>query len=389
MIYLDNNATTPVNPTVIATVEKYLHQFGNPSSSYVIGAQSHKLITEARSKFGELLGISPEELIFTSCGSEADNMAIKSVAHAFFGKKKTIITTSIEHHAILHSVESLKKFGYNILYLQPDETGVIRVSDLLAILDNPLYKDDICLVSIMGANNETGMVQPVEEIGEILKKRNILFHVDGVQSVGCMGLPKNVDMVSMSGHKINAPKGIGALYVRKEVLDSGILIPFIDGGKQEFGLRGGTENLPYIMGYAKALEEFVGNRDAYKKHTSELMSTVKSFIAENIPGIKFNTDDAKPHLPNTLNVSIRGIDGAGLMEYMSMFDMFIATGSACNTGSNKPSHVLTAQGLSREDAFSSIRISSGMQNTMEEIEEFNKRLAMGVEHLRKIAGYKI
>lgn len=389
-IYFDNNATTPVNQEVVDAMIPFLrNHYGNPSSAYSIGVESNKAITEARQQLANLLNMSPSGIIFTSSGSESDNMAIKSVARHYKGIKNTIISTSIEHHAVLHSLETLKESGFNIIHLNPNEKGQVEVNDLIKILNSEIGKD-VFLVSVMAANNETGVCQPINEIGKILEDKNIVFHVDCVQSIGSKGKPKYGDLISISGHKVNAPKGIGALCISDNFENKfGFsLSPFIDGGKQEMGLRGGTENVPYIVGYAKAMTIFRNNADKYNSHTSMLRNHLKEFIKKNINDVKFNTQENIDTLSNTLNVSFKGIDGAALLMYLNEFDICISTGSACNTGSPKPSHVLKAMGLTDEEAFSSIRISFGLQNTFEELEYFEEILIKGIIHLRRISGYK-
>lgn len=389
MIYFDNNATTPVRKEVVNAMLPFISTYyGNPSSAYSFGEYTQNAINLARQKMADLLGLNPTGIIFTGSGSESDNMAIKSTARHYKGIKNTIISTSIEHHAVLHSLDTLQAEGFNIIYLNPSKEGKVSTNDLLNILNSEIGKD-VFLVSIMAANNETGVCQPIDEIGPILNERNIIFHVDCVQSIGSKGRPAYGDLISISGHKVNAPKGIGALCMCNDFEQKfGFkLSPFIDGGKQEMGFRAGTENVPYIVGYAKALSIFRENANEYNNHTSYLRNHLRNFIKNNIDDIKFNTPENVETISNTLNVSFKGIDGAALLMYLNEYSICVSTGSACNTGSPKPSHVLTAMGLTPEEAFSSIRISFGMQNTIEEVELFENVLLNGIKHLRKISGY--
>lgn len=393
MIYFDNNATTPIKKEVLDAMMPYLTEnYGNPSSSYKLGIQAQIAMENARKSILNSLQSPDGKIIFTSGGSEADNLAIKAVANFNKGKKNTIVTSTIEHPAVKKSCESLRKQGFNIIEIPASSSCSICPLVLEAVLKE--HREDICLISIMAANNEVGTIQPIEKIGHLIEGYDIVFHVDAVQSIGWLGLPECADLVSMSGHKLNAPKGIGALYISPKFKDkffapnsySGI----IDGGKQEYHYRGGTENVPYIVGLAKALEISSQNRDINFSKINAIKEQLRDDIRLNIEDVQFNTPETKfcRSLPNTLNVSFAGLDGAALAAFLSEEDICVSTGSACSTGSAKPSHVLTAMGLTDSQAFASIRISLGSQNTLDEEMKFVSVLAKGVKHLRKISGYK-
>lgn len=378
-VYADNAATTQMNATAIQAMLPYMNEtYGNPSSLHSAGQKAAESLFDARSRIASLLGCKPSEIIFTSGGSEADNQAIISAATAGARKgKKHIISSKIEHHAVLHTLEKLKKQGFEITLLDVGENGIVDPSDVeKAITDNT------CLVSIMYANNEIGTIQPVEEIGRICRAHNVIFHTDAVQAAGHLHIDvkkQNIDMLSMSAHKFHGPKGIGVLYTA-----SGIpLVNIIDGGAQERGKRAGTENLPAIMGMAAAFEESVEAIDTNTPYVSSLRDRIISGLSK-IPHSVLNGDSIN-RLPGNVNFCFEGIEGESLLLLLDERGICASSGSACTSGSLDPSHVLLAIGRPHEIAHGSLRLSLCEKNTPEEADYIVSSVADVVERLRAMS----
>ena len=379
-VYADNSATTPISPLVLETMMPYFKEsYGNPSSLYSIGREAKKAIENARIQVAKALNAEKNEIYFTSCGTESDNWALKGTAlmSARSGKKH-IITSQIEHHAILHTCKALEKQGFEVTYLPVSPEGLVDPKDV----ENAI-RNDTCLVSIMYANNEIGTIQPIKEIGEICKAKKVLFHTDAVQAVGNVDIDvkrDNIDMLSLSGHKINTPKGIGALYLRTGVkLDN-----FMEGGAQESKRRAGTENVPYIMGLGASMEHLSLNLAERCKHKVEMRDYLAKEITSKIPKCRINGSMEK-RLPGSLNISFEGIEGEGLLLLLDMNGICASSGSACASGSLDPSHVLMAIGLPHEIAHGSLRISLGDQNTMEDVQYIAEKLPEIVARLRSMS----
>ena len=375
--YFDNAATTNVKKEVLDEMLPYLKDgFGNPSSLYSIGRSAKRGIEKARKQVAELINCNPEEIYFTSCGSESDNTAIKGIAAAYRKRGRHIITSKIEHPAVLHTCQVLEKQGFRVTYLDVTKNGVINMEQLRKSISM-----DTILISIMTANNEIGTIQPIEEIAKIAKMYNIIFHTDAVQACGNMHIDvkkMGIDALSLSGHKINAPKGVGALYIK-----SGIEFEkFIDGGHQENNKRAGTENVAQIVGLGKACEIARENLNNHMKYLQELRDYYINEIETRIPNVKLN-GDRKMRLPGNANFSFKGVSGETLLLKLDEREMCASTGSACSSGSLEPSHVLTAIGLSKEDANSSLRTTFGEINTKEDVKELADSLVEIVEELRK------
>lgn len=376
MRYFDNSATTPVRQEVLEEMLPYLkEQFGNPSSLYSIGRSGKKGIEEARKKVAMLINANPHDIYFTGCGSESDNMAIKGVAHAYRSKGRHIITSKIEHPAILNTCKSLAKQGFEITYLNVDSEGIVDVEQLRNSIRN-----DTILISIMFANNEIGTLQPIEEIAKIAKMHNIIFHTDAVQACGNVPIDvqkMGIDMLSLSGHKINAPKGIGALYVKKGIE----LEKFMDGGHQEKNRRAGTENVAGIVGLGKACELA---RIELKSHMEKLRTLREYYITqveEKIPNVKLNGSRTK-RLPGNANFSFANLEGEALLLKLDEQGICVSTGSACSSGSPEPSHVLVSIGLPKELAQGSLRVTFGNENTKEDVDYLIENLQKSVKELR-------
>lgn len=379
-IYLDHSATTPVDKEVLKTMEPYFSDtFGNASSLHSFGQAGAKAVEDAREKIAKFLNCQPDEIIFTSGATESDNLAIQGSVWGI--KDAHIITTAIEHPAVLEACEMFKKHGFEVSYVRPQSNGIIKVEDIKKEI-----KDNTVLISVMYVNNEIGTIQSVKEIGDMIKKINssresrIHFHTDAVQAVNyCeMDVKKlGVDLLSISGHKIYGPKGIGALYVKK-----GTKIKNIQhGGHHEQGIRPGTLNVPGVVGLGKAIE-LIASRDNSK--LKELRDYCWQKIQDKISDVKLN-GDLENRVPNNLNISFNGVEGEALMLDLDLNGIAISTGSACSSGSLEPSHVLTAIGLSHEDSHGSLRITLGKDNTKDEIDYFVEKLIASVEKFRKIA----
>jgi len=360
--YFDNAATTKIKPEVLNAMIPYLSkEYGNPSSLYSIGRNAKRAIEDAREKVAKLINANKNEIYFTSCGSESDNTAIKGIAYRYKGKGNHIITSKIEHHAILESCKDLEKKGFKITYLNVNENGIVDLNELEESIN-----DKTILISIMFANNEIGTIQPIEKIAKIAKSHNIIFHTDAVQAAGNIPIDvkdMGIDMLSISGHKINAPKGVGALYVKQGIeFDK-----FMNGGHQERNKRAGTENLAEIVGFGKACEIAKNNIENHNKYLKELRDYFISELMKTEKNIKIN-GSMKNRLPGNMNISIKGVDATKLLLELDKKGICISTGSACNSGETTPSHVLTAIGLKSDDAKSAIRVTFGENNTKEEID---------------------
>lgn len=379
VIYLDNAATTRVRPEVAETMMPYFtEKYGNPSAVYGFASGNRNDINRVRETIANTLGARPEEIYFTAGGSESDNWAIKAAAEARQGKGNHIITTKIEHHAVLHTCEYLEKNGCQVTYLDVDENGMIHLDQLKKAI-----RPDTVLISIMFANNEIGTIEPVKEIGAIAREHGILFHTDAVQAYGQVPISVDelqIDMLSASGHKLNGPKGIGFLYIRK-----GIKIgSFIHGGAQERKRRAGTENVPGIMGFGKAVEMAFADMEERTNRELELRDYLMNRITSEIPYVRINGHRTK-RLPNNVNISFQFIEGESLLIMLDMKHICASSGSACTSGSLDPSHVLLAIGLPHEIAHGSLRLTLGYENTREEIDETVEAIKEVVEKLRKMS----
>ena len=379
LIYLDNAATTKTAPEVVdAMLPYFTEHFGNPSSVYGFAAANKEVITKQREIIAKALGAKTEEIYFTAGGSESDNWALKATAEAYESKGKHIITTKIEHHAILHTGEYLQKRGYEVTYLDVDENGIVSPEAVEAAI-----RPDTILVSVMFANNEIGSIQPIKEIGEIAHKHGVLFHTDAVQAFGQVPInvdEMNIDMLSSSGHKLNGPKGIGFLYIRKGVK----IRSFIHGGAQERKRRAGTENVPGIVGYGLAAERANKSMKERTAKEIEIRYHMISRILTEIPYVRLNGDKVK-RLPNNINVSIQFIEGESLLLMLDNFGICASSGSACTSGSLDPSHVLLAIGLPHEIAHGSLRMTLSEETTMEDVDFVVDRLKEIVAHLRSMS----
>lgn len=378
-IYVDNAATTRLKKEVIDEMMPYLEsEYGNPSSIYKFASNSKRAIENARQKIANAFNADPKEIIFTSGASEADNWAIKGIAYSMKDKGNHIITTKIEHHAVLHTTEFLEKNGFRVTYLDVDENGLIDLNQLKnAICDKTI------LISIIFANNEIGTIQPIKEIGEIAKEHNILFHTDAVQAVGNVKIDVkelNIDLMSVTAHKIYGPKGVGALYVKKGVK----LFPYIHGGGQEKGRRAGTENVAGIVGFGKAMELAVSNIDKKAEKISKLRDLYIDTVLKEIPYVRLNGHRTQ-RLCNNANISFRFIEGEALLLSLDLVGICASSGSACTSGSLDPSHVLLAIGLPHEIAHGSLRITFGDFNTEEEVYYIIEKLKEIVARLRAMS----
>lgn len=384
-IYLDHAATTPVDPDVLAAMNPYFsHRFGNASSIYAAGREARAGLDWSRATIASILGCQAREIVFTSGGTESDNLAIKGVAwwHRLQNRGNHIITTSIEHHAVLHSVEYLQKFDFAVTYVEPDSSGMIRPEKVEAAI-----RDDTMLISVMHANNEIGTIQPIAEIGAIARDRRITFHTDAVQSIGEMGADVNAlnaDLLSASAHKLYGPKGVGLLYVRRQA-------PMLwqqSGGAQENNHRGGTENVAGIVGMAMAMRLAHEQREARVEHMRRLRDRLTGGILERIPHSRLNGDRIN-RLANNVNVSFEGVEGETLLLNMDMHGIAASSGSACTTGSTDPSHVLTALGLRENLVNGSVRLTLGKDTTEAEIDRTISVIEQSVAHLRGLAAARV
>lgn len=379
-IYLDNNATTPVAPEVIDEMLPYLRDlYGNPSSMHTFGGQLYRKIEDARAGVAALINAQPEEIIFTSCGTESDNTAIMSAVE-IFPAKKHIITTRVEHPAVLNFSKHLSRKGFGVTYLPVDRLGRLDIEAFQKILDN-----DTAIVSIMYANNETGVIFPIQKIGEIMRERRIIFHTDAVQAVGKISIDVKtlpVDMLSLSGHKLHAPKGVGALYVRRGTR----FYPYIIGGHQERGRRAGTENVASIIGLGKACELALQHLDKETVYLGNLRDKLEKALLQKCPDARVN-GDTEHRLPNTTNISFEYVEGEAILLRLDEYDICASSGSACTSGSLEPSHVLRAMGTPFTAIHGSIRFSLSRYNTETDIERVIDIMPPIIKDLRNLSPY--
>jgi len=379
MIYADNAATTKTSAAAQkAMLDAMEHFWGNPSSLHSPGQQAKEALQSAREAVAKAIGAQPQEIYFTSGGSEADNQAIVSAAKMGARKgKKHLITTAIEHHAVLHTMDQLSKEGFEVTLIPVDESGIVKVGDISAAI-----REDTALVSVMFANNEIGTIQPIVEIGALCREKGVPFHVDAVQAVGHLPIDvaaQNIDMLSLSGHKFHGPRGVGALYVRRGIP----LLTFIQGGAQESGRRAGTENLPAIMGMAAALEDSVARMEENDAYVSKLRDALIDGLSQ-IPHSALN-GDRNQRLPGNVNFCFEGIEGESLLLLLDDKGIAASSGSACTSGSLDPSHVLLAIGRPHEVAHGSLRLTLDRDNTMEDVEAIIKATTEVVNYLRDMS----
>ena len=380
VIYLDNNATTAIAPEALDEMSPYLRDlYGNPSSMHTFGGQVRRKIEEARAKVAALIGAEADEIVFTSCGTESDNTAIMSAIETF-PYRRHVITTRVEHPAVLNFSKHLARKGFRVTFLPVDKLGRLDKEAFSEALD-----DDTAIVSIMYANNETGVIFPIQEIGEHLRERKIQFHTDAVQAVG--KVPINVqelpvDMLSLSGHKLHAPKGVGALYVRK----GNRFYPYIIGGHQERGRRAGTENVASIIGLGRACELAMENLDKEAVYLSRLRDKLEKALLERCPDALVN-GDTEHRLPNTTNISFQYVEGEAILLRLNEYGICASSGSACTSGSLQPSHVLRAMGVPFTAIHGSIRFSLSRYNTEAEIERVIETLPSVIKELRALSPY--
>lgn len=380
IIYMDNAATTAVRKEVLDVMLPYfMEHYGNPSSIHSIGRDAKRAVENARKQVATAIGAQPQEIYFTAGGSESDNWAIRSIAEVLEKKGKHIITSAVEHHAVLHTCEYLeKKRGYRVTYLPVDEFGRVSLSDVKNAIT-----DETVLITIMTANNEIGTIQPIAEIGKLAHEAGVLFHTDAVQAIGAIPVnvdDLNVDLLSMSAHKFHGPKGVGALYIRKGVRINNLIY----GGAQERNLRAGTENLASIVGLGKAIELAVAEQPAFAARMTKLRDELINGILKTIPEVRLN-GHATERLPGNANVSVRYIEGESLLMRLDLAGVEASSGSACTSGSLDPSHVLLAIGLPHEIAHGSLRLSLGIGNTEEDVQYVLKVLPGIVETLRAMS----
>ena len=379
LVYLDHAATTAARPEVVEAMLPYFtEKYGNPSSIYSLGSETKAAITHAREIMAKSIGTTSENIYFTAGGSESDNWALVATAEAYASKGKHIITSKIEHHAILYTCDYLASRGYEITYIDVDENGVIKLDQLKAAI-----RPDTILISVMFANNEIGTIQPIEEIGAIAKEHGILFHTDAVQAYCQVPIDvdkMHIDMLSISGHKINGPKGIGFLYIRKGVK----IRSFIHGGAQERKRRAGTENVPSIVGLGKAVEMAVADMEERTSKEIELRDRMIDAIYKRIPYARLNGDRTR-RLPNNVNFSFQFVEGESMLIMLDMAHICASSGSACTSGSLDPSHVLLAIGLPHEIAHGSLRLTLGYDNTQEEIDGVVDEIEKIVARLRSMS----
>jgi cysteine desulfurase len=379
-VYFDNNATTKVAEEVLEEIKPlFCDLYGNPSSMHTFGGQIGRRIRQAREQVAGLLGCDPSEIVFTGCGTESDNTAIKGTLGAM-PNKRTVITTRVEHPAVLAVCRDLENHGYTVIELSVDRQGGLDIAELDEHLD-----DDTALVTIMYANNETGVVFPIEDIAELVKSNGAIFHTDAVQAVGKIPLnlsKSNIDLLSLSGHKLHAPKGVGVLYVRKGTR----LSPFMLGGHQEAGRRAGTENVPGIIGLGKACELAADNFEAENSKVKALRDKLETAILEKCPDCRLN-GDAAHRLPNTSNISFEYIEGEAILLMLDKYGICASSGSACTSGSLEPSHVLRAMGVPFTAAHGSIRFSLSRYNTEEDVDYTIEKLPPIINQLRELSPF--
>jgi cysteine desulfurase len=379
-IYVDNNATTRVAPEVFEEMTPYFTElYGNPSSMHFFGGQVQRKVEEARGRVAGLLGAQPQEIIFTSCGTESDNAAIMSALQCN-PEKRHLLTTRVEHPAVKNLGAHLKREGYRVTELPVDQQGLLSLEEVSRAMT-----DDTAIVSVMWANNETGVLFPVEEIAALAESRGIIFHTDAVQAVGKIPInlaESQIDMLSLSGHKLHAPKGIGVLYVRRGTR----FAPFVVGGHQEEGRRGGTENVPYIIGLGKACELAAANLEEENLRVKNLRDKLENGLLEKIENSMIN-GDRQQRLPNTLSISFEYVEGESILLKLSDKGICASSGSACTSGSLEPSHVLRAMGVPFTAAHGSIRFSLSTYNTEEEMDYILEVMPPIIEQLRAISPF--
>jgi cysteine desulfurase len=379
MIYLDHSATSPVDPKVFKAMEPYfVDSFGNASTLYSLGREARKVMEENRKMVASLIGANPDEIIFTSGGTESDNIAIKGTAYRLKDKGNHIITSNIEHPAVDETCKYLEKKGFNVTYLSAGEDGIVSVSDL-----QDAITDETILITIMHANNEIGTIQPINEIGEIAREHKIIFHTDAVQSVGKIPVDVNqlnVDMLSLSAHKLYGPKGIGALYVKRGVR----LEPILHGGGHEKGIRPGTENVAGIVGLGKACQIAKENLEETEQYVTSIRDEIIEKVLSEVEQSYLNGHSTK-RLPNNINFRFKSIEGESLVLHLDAKGIASSTGSACSSKKLEPSHVLLALGLEEVDAHGSLRLTLGKENKKEEIDYIVKSIKDAVETLRKLS----
>ncbi len=379
VIYLDNAASTKTSKTVVEAMLPYFSEtYANASGVYSFASKSGQAVTEQRDIIADALGAKGNEIYFTASGTEADNWAIKATAEAYKDKGNHIITSKIEHHAILHSCEYLEKNGFEVTYVDVDEDGKVKVDEVKAAI-----RPTTILISIMFANNEIGTIQPIKEIGEIAKENNIIFHTDAVQAFGHVPIKVddyNIDMLSASGHKINGPKGVGFLHIRKGIKTRS----FMHGGGQERKRRAGTLNVPGIVGMGKATEEAMTHLEERMKKESQLRDYLINRLLEEVPYTRLN-GHRTDRLPNNANISFRFVEGEALLISLDFEGICASSGSACTSGSLDPSHVLLAIGLSHEIAHGSLRLTVSEENTMEEMDETVEAIKKVIANLRRMS----
>jgi cysteine desulfurase len=382
VVYMDHSATTPTHPDVVSAMSPFFStHFGNPSSLYTIARESRRCVSEAREKVAAALGASPEEIYFTAGGTESDNWAIKGIAYANRNHGKHIITSAIEHHAVLHTCEYLEKQGFSVTYLPVDRDGVVDLDALESAINS-----ETILISVMFANNEIGTIEPVREIGTLAREHGIYFHTDAVQAIGNIPIDVeklNIDLLSLSAHKFFGPKGVGALYIR----DSVAIDNFIHGGAQEMNRRAGTENLPGIIGLGTAIERATADIKGHNAKIGEMRDRLLDGIKSRIPDTYLNGHPVR-RLPNNINVSFASIDGEALLLLLDENGICASTGSACSSKSKETSHVLRAIGVPPALARASLRLTLGDVNTDRDVDYVCEVLPAAVEQLRKLSPIK-
>ena len=378
-IYMDNAATTRVTEPVFEAMKPYFcEKFGNPMSVHSFGRESRRAVEEARRQVAAALNADSREIYFTGCGTESDNWALRGAAYARGNTRRTLVTTTIEHHAILHTAEQLEKEGFKVVYVPVDEFGIVKLDEM-----EKAITEDVFLVSVMTANNEIGTIQPIEEIASMAHAKGALFHTDAVQAIGSVKIDvkaMGIDLLSLSGHKFHAPKGVGALYMKNSVH----IERLIRGGAQERTQRAGTENLASIVGLGKAIELATADIDAHNAKLIEMRDHMISEILTRIPETRLN-GDAKRRLPGNVNVSVRYIEGESLLLSLDLKGIAASSGSACTSGALDPSHVLLAIGLPHEIAHGSLRLTMNEENTMEEVDTVVEALVEIVKRLRAMS----
>lgn len=378
-IYMDNAATTRVTEPVFEAMKPYFcEKFGNPMSVHSFGRESRRAVEEARRQVAAALNADSREIYFTGCGTESDNWALRGAAYARGNTRRTLVTTTIEHHAILHTAEQLEKEGFKVVYVPVDEFGIVKLDEM-----EKAITEDVFLVSVMTANNEIGTIQPIEEIARMAHAKGALFHTDAVQAIGSVKIDvkaMGIDLLSLSGHKFHAPKGVGALYMKNSVH----IERLIRGGAQERTQRAGTENLASIVGLGKAIELATADIDAHNAKLTGMRDHMISEILARIPETRLN-GDAKRRLPGNVNVSVRYIEGESLLLSLDLKGIAASSGSACTSGALDPSHVLLAIGLPHEIAHGSLRLTMNEENTMEEVDTVVEALVEIVKRLRAMS----